>query len=428
MPPVSPQLPLPTQPGSNPFAGLDQTLVRLSTGAVFVQTKALRSVALRIQPPAKNAAVLAGKKNVPPLSAQEAKDIVEGCLSKSDSANCTEAQRRKFETELAFFAVNPNPTVVTRQPQKVQISFPFNPSYETNTLKSLGNNNSPGESAGFGGNVLITTGIKDRPWDFFILNAQEASARYTPIASPSTDGLSQQASYQLFLHAYGYNPDNKMFVDNLVPGSPVPPGGLMTFDTMTFGVLNQTGFAPTFKSEKSDFLTPQILLARQNIGLDDLSGKPCVTGAGDARTFCYYLNASLTAGQSFSDVIPLENVNFAASVTLGWNITSEWSLTLPATATAKDYEHVVGGRRDLQLQVGPVLSYSSLNKFPLRCPIKDPPSDTCSEHQENIAYTFKLPVSYYKNYSTLSTAAWSGWVIMPTLSISYNWLEPLEKS
>src|SRR5580692_7081417 len=162
MPPVSPQLPLPTQPGSNPFAGLDQTLVRLSTGAVFVQTKALRSVALRIQPPAKNAAVLAGKKNVPPLSAQEAKDIVEGCLSKSDSANCTEAQRRKFETELAFFAVNPNPTVVTRQPQKVQISFPFNPSYETNTLKSLGNNNSPGESAGFGGNVVITTGIKDR--------------------------------------------------------------------------------------------------------------------------------------------------------------------------------------------------------------------------------------------------------------------------
>jgi hypothetical protein len=333
------------------------------------------------------------------------------------------------QAEIDLKSIIPNLDCTIRQPQTVQISFPLNPSYETNVLRARSNNSSPGGSAGFGGQVQVTTGVEHRPWDLFILNAQEASARYSPNPSPSTDGLSQQASYQMFLYAYGYDPNSKTIVNNLVPGSPRPalPGGTTTFDTLTFSVLNQTGFMPTFKSEKSDFLTPQVSLAFQNIGLDELSAKPCIT---PNTKFCYYANVSFTAGQTFSDVIPLENVNFAASVTLAWNINSDWSLTLPATATAKDYEHVVGGRRDLQLQVGPVLTYSSPNKLPLNCQIKDDPkkSDPCYDHQENIAYTFKLPISYYKNYSTLSTAAWSGWVILPTLSISFNWSELKPKS
>ena len=384
--------------------------------------------------PAGVAAIIAKElKKAPPVG-QQAWDMLEAYKKTTDD-------EKKFEEKLAgFFPINTN--CLKRQPTNVQISFPFNPTYETNILKS-GNNSSPGQSAGFGSSVQVTSGVNvegilERPWDLVILNAQEGSSRYTPNFSPSTDAFSQQASYQMFLYAYGLNPDTKSYVSNLAPGKPNPPlpAGTTTFDTLTFSVLNQTGFAPTFRNEKSDFLTPQASFAIQNIGLGDLSPRLCGTVTqnsdgtkNDSRSFCNYLNLSLTAGQSFSDVRTLENVNLAASATLGWKLTDDgaWGLTLPATATARDYEYAVGGRRDLQLQVGPVLSYSSTpdQRIYLHCPTKtqDPTGLYGFCTQEYISYTFKLPITYYKNYSTLSTAAWSGWVIMPTLTFSFNWSE-----
>jgi hypothetical protein len=303
-----------------------------------------------------------------------------------------------------------------RQPSTVKISAPLNPTYETNILKS-GKNSSPGESAGFGGNVLVTTGVKDRPWDLVALSGTEASTRYTPNFSPSFDSLTSQAAYQMFLHAYGYDPKTGAFIDNLNPKTDVknlPPTGLITFDTLTFGYQNQTAFTPTFKAEKTDLLTPQVTLGRQNIGLDDLNAKPCFDSNGNQR-FCTYANFSLMAGESFSDVKTLQNANLAASATLGWNITPAWSLTLPATATAKDFEDVVGGRRDLLLQVGTALNYSSPT-IPLTCPNNQ---NSMCNNGEAISYTFSLPVTFYKNYSTLSTAKWSGFIVMPTLTFAF---------
>jgi hypothetical protein len=423
LPPISAQSPtggVATEPG--------KTFITTKKTSGCALTEELRGVAAKLRwlkwqnelLTDKNARVLTEREIAQSLTEQEIKQTIEEYLN--GQANYTDEQRKLAEKSIAPVKLNPNCPI--RQPIKVQLSFPFNPTYETNILRSS-NNGSPGESAGFGGTMLVTAGVGDgsRPWDIVAFSGGEASTRYTPNFSPSVDGLSSQASYQLFLHAYGYNVDNnghKTFVDNLVPGSPnMPQPGMITFDTLAFGVQNQTAFAPTFRFEKSDFLTPQVTIARQNIGLDDLNAKPCKDSQNNQQ-FCTYASVSLTAGQSYSDVKTLQNANFAASATLGWNITPSWSLTLPATATAKNYEDVVGGRRDVLLQVGPVLSYTSASVA--LCP---PPPATPKEFaycaDESARFTFSLPVTYYKNYSTISTDAWSGWVIMPTLTIAFSY-------
>jgi|GEM_PF-2932637 len=347
---------------------------------------------------------LKGKKNLSDLTAEE----VDSALQ----------QDQRLREKVA--ARPPNPECGKRQPVTVNINFPFNPTYETNILKS-GNNSSSGESAGFGGNFLITTGIDGRPWDLVALSGAEASARYTPTFSPSFDSLTSQAAYQIFLHAYGYDPDHKTFVDDLVPGSPklaMTPASMITFDTLTFGLQNQSAFTPTFKAEKADLLTPQVTLSRQNIGLDEPNTAPCKDDKGN-KYFCYSANLSLTAGQTFSDVRSLQNFNVAASAAVSWNIIpTTLTLSLPATATAKNFEDVIGGRRDLLLQVGPVLTYSS-NKVHICTDKQIREIEICPG--ENAAFTFSLPVTYYKNYSTVSTAAWSGLVIMPTLTVAFSY-------
>jgi hypothetical protein len=340
------------------------------------------------------------------------------------------ALKEKLKKNKQFVQFIPiNPTCKYRQPSAVKISFPLNPTYESNILKS-GNNGIPGESAGFGGNVLITTGIDSRfqrPWDIVALSGGEASTRYTPNFSPSFDSVTSQAAYQMFLHAYGYDPNANRPVDNLTPETPVkdlPPTGLMTFDTLAFGYQNQTSFKPTFRIENADIFTPQVTLGRQNIGLYEPSGRPCIIGTvdlspggSDHRSFCYYANLSLTAGQSFSDVKSLQNFNVAASATLGAKLTSEWSLTLPATATAREFEDVIGGRRDLLLQVGTALNYNPSSSLKLTCP--PPPNLACS-NGEAVSYSFSLPLTFYKNYSTLATARWSGFIVMPTLTFAFS--------
>jgi len=352
------------------------------------------------------------KRDFHDVTAEDVKNALEMYYGNASSRNS--AKFRGFAA-----AVPPLTDCKIRQPVTAKVSFPFNPTYETNILKS-GNNSSPGESAGFGGSMQVTAGVGngDRPWDLVTIGGGEASTRYTPKFSPSVDGLSSQVQYQMFLHAYGYNPDTKMPVKDIDPTSPyIPPTGMITFDTLTFGYQNQTAFTPTFKAEKADLLTPQATLSRQNIGLSDQVCGTVDNKGNDGRGYCYYANFSLTAGQTFSDVKTLQNVNFAASATLGWNIDPAWSVTLPATATAKSFEDVIGGRRDLLLQLGPVLSYTG-NKVPVICSaraLKESPF--CAD--ESTKFTFSLPVTYYRNYSTLSTAAWSGWVIMPTLTIAF---------
>jgi hypothetical protein len=120
--------------------------------------------------------------------------------------------------------------------------------------------------------------------------------------------------------------------------------------------------------------------------------------------FCYYLDLALTVGQTFSDVITQQNANVACSVTLGWRVPdSNWKITLPVVATARDYENVLGGRRDVLFQIGPAATYVL-------------PSDKPSA--PSLAFSFS--VTYNQNYSTLSTAAWHGIVAQPTLTVAFQ--------
>jgi hypothetical protein len=309
------------------------------------------------------------------------------------------ANKRKNKKILGGPNPPPDLSCSTGQPTKIKVSVPINPTYETNVLKT-GNNSSHGESFGIGGNVLVTTaGLQGRPFDQVVMYAAEASSRYTPSAfsSQNVDSINSYMAYQVFLHANGYYRDGSSIknIDPSTPPAKLPDPNMTTVDTVAFAIQNQTAFMPTFHKEKADFFTPQFTLSSQNINLDD--PKHTAECGMRLQAFCQYANLALTVGQSFSDVTTQQNFNVAGSATLGWRIDGNWSLLLQTMATGKEYENFVGGRRDLLLQAGPALTYANGN------------------------VSFQLPVTYFKNYSTVSTAAWSGLVIQPTLTISFTY-------
>lgn len=290
------------------------------------------------------------------------------------------------------------------QQTKFKSTFVFNPTYETDVLKK-GDNSSTGTSAGFGGNFLLTT-AGFRRFDLIAIGAGETSVRYaSPFSSASVDSVSSQLFYQAFLDGHGYLPDGTSVPDvekyktnekiQLQPG-------LITFDTISFGVQNQTAYTPTFQMEKANLLTPQVTIARQNIDLDD--SRDIMKCFSQAQGFCHYADLSLTLGQTFSDVLSQQNFNVAASAAIGWRIDKYWKLALNTMATGKDYEDFVGGRQDLLLQAGPALSYSYTSG--------------------DMSFSFQLPVTYFKNYSTVSAAAWSGVVVQPTVNIAFTYTAP----
>jgi hypothetical protein len=290
------------------------------------------------------------------------------------------------------------------QPVTARFSFPFNPTYETDVLKS-GSNSSPGASVGFGGNALITagTGLKDRPFDLIAFGAGSASARYNPYPSKSLDTASAQAAYQVFLDAYTFDGPNASPRYITTPEtSKIQPQNLITIDTLAFGFQNQMAFMPTYKTEKADLLTPQVTFARQNVDLSP-DHKQCspIFNPDPSKPnpgYCYYADFALTVGQTFSDMISQQNANIAGSATFGWRINgTDLKLAVQSVATARNYQDVLGGRRDLLLQSGPVLTYTPNNWI-----------------------TLTLPVTYYKNYSSVSAAAWSGVVVQPTLTIAFS--------
>jgi hypothetical protein len=171
------------------------------------------------------------------------------------------------------------------QPRMVKISFPFNPTYETNALKS---NTSvhPDTSVGFGGSILVTgPGIEGRSYDVIGFSASSASARYSNFFAKSFDSLTEQGIYQIFLGAHHIDGTTIDFKKEEV-------ANLLTVDTLSLGFLNQTAFMPGFHGE-TDLFTPQATLARQNIALgenlcatppDPNKPGPMVKRLG----FCYY--------------------------------------------------------------------------------------------------------------------------------------------
>jgi hypothetical protein len=314
--------------------------------------------------------------------------------------------------ELKPFALPPaaiNTNCRVKQPTNVIVSFPFNPTFESNVLRSNTNIHSD-TSLGFGGTLQVTTaGIEGRPFDIISFSASSASARYSAFPSRSLDTLSEQGAYQIFLDAFGYKNGARLDINPDTPN--IPSTNLVTVDTLLLGYQNQTAFMPGFRAETADLFTPQVTLSRQNIALfgSDLCDPTmpnlsyCSASSSKQFGFRYFADLSLTVGQTLSDVTTQQNTNVAVSVAPGWRINnSDWKLTFPAVATARNYTNVVGGREDLLLQVGPTLSYA--NSTPSR------PGDPF--------VMFSLAVTYNQNYSTVAANAWRGFIIQPTLTVA----------
>jgi hypothetical protein len=305
-----------------------------------------------------------------------------------------------------------------QQPLTVKFSFPFNPTDESNVLKSNENIHAD-RSLGFGGTVQVISGAsKDRPYDLIGFSVQSASARYQNFPSKSLDSLIMQGAYQFFLGAYGYRYEDGQ--PSELPPKPkrdfdMPPPGLITVDTLTLAIQNQIAYTPPFRLETADLLTPQVTLSRQNWSLAGGDRSNVCEGAipdFKKNGFCYYTNLSVTAGQTSSDQPTLENANLAVSAALGKRFNeTDWKLELQTVVTGRDYENVPGGRHDLFLQIGPNLTYQHT----------EPETD---KSLGQITTTFSLPVTYYQNYSTISKDAWQGWIVMPTLTLAF---QPLPK-
>ena len=268
---------------------------------------------------------------------------------------------QKFDGKIDL-CINPQPTTF-------KVIGPFNPDYETNVLKS-NQNIYPDTSLGFGGALQVITGGVG-PYDLVGASIQSASVRYNKFYATSLDAIITQGVYQHFIGAYSYLQDGSTF--EITPPSPddkcpnkcpnKPAQGLVTVDTIAFGFQNQTAYTPTFHLETVDLFTPQVTLSRQNISFTGADPN-YVCGAAlsdDFRKsgFCYYADLSLTVGQTFSDVLTQQNANVAVSVSLGKRFDqSDWKATLQTIVTERSYEDVVGGRNDVQLQIGPSLTYS----------------------------------------------------------------------
>jgi hypothetical protein len=299
----------------------------------------------------------------------------------------------------------------------IKVSAPFNPTDETNVLRS-NLNNSPGTSWGYGATLQaflpVTTGSPPKGnFDVVGFSAQSQSVRYEQFPTKSFDSITTQAAYQHFLGASGYQSDRLGHLVS-VPVSPdtlikdIPPAGLITVDSAAFGFQNQTVYTTAFSKESVDLFTPQITLNHQNQDLSG-SGTFCRAAIPDPRKdgFCFYADFALTFGETLSDVASQKNANVAVSVTPGARVQlTDWKLTLPMTATGREYQDVVGGRRDTLLQIGPALTYS--------------PSPFITPDGGSYAVTFSLPLTYNQNYSTIPADAWHGVVIMPTLTVAFQ--------
>jgi hypothetical protein len=301
------------------------------------------------------------------------------------------------------------------QPTTLRASLVVNPTYETNALKTGVNGSSDG-SFDAGGGLLVTTGLGEtRPYDLIFLNMQTASARYATYSAKGIDTFTAQAGYQYLIDAYYYNDGKSLIVNK----DNIPGNKAVTYDTVSFGFLNQTTYEPNFRKGTADLFTPQVTLGRQNFGLTDPTAPLCSPSSdwlkptptnpkpdpNSYSNFCYYLDLALTLGQSFSDVPTLQNANVAVSATLGKRFDGkDWTLAAQAIVTSRSYENVPGGRQDYLVQVGPVLSYS-------HAPV--------ATSAGNLSFSFSLPVSYYQNYSNISKDAWSGIIVQPTFTIAF---------
>jgi hypothetical protein len=274
------------------------------------------------------------------------------------------------------------------QPTAVKFTFPLSPMYETNATKS-GTLPVADGSVSFGGGFLLTTqGFRNL--DVIGISAGWTSTRYARLSSKGFDTLTASGQYQLFLGAY----DVTRTMLDLSHGSNLP-SGQVTFNTLSLGVQNSTSFAPTFRAETVDLVTPTIVYGWQNIPLD----RGLCASRLDPKTssFCYYTDVTVTLGHTLADVRSLDNTSLALSATLGNRIAdTDLVIGLGGTVTGKVFDNVPGGRDDVMVQIGPKLQYTPLKNA-----------------------SAALAVTYNQNFSTLAPAAWHGWIFQSTLTLSF---------
>jgi hypothetical protein len=311
-------------------------------------------------------------------------------LAELKSAATPLARKRQIVKALALpINVKPKPgETAPSQPTAVKFTFPQSPTYETNATKSNTNPMSDSSMTLAGGFTVTAQGFRNL--DVVGFSAGSSSVRYARLTTKDFDTLTASALYQAFLGAY----DGQGKPLDLSKGSMLPTGQI-TFNTLTFGLQNSTTFVPTFRAESVDLFTPTIVYGWQNIALDR---SPCSSRLmPSVSSFCYYMDVAVTVGQTLSDVTSLQNSSVGLSTTFGDRIAdSDFVLTLTSTLTGKVFENVLGGRNDFTVQVGPKLTYTPL---------------------KNVSAS--LAVTYNQNFSTLATAAWHGWIILPTFTLAF---------
>jgi hypothetical protein len=345
-----------------------------------------------------------------PENVRKLKQVPGFTFSDADAARLRANQSRKSNKGffviggigISFCTANATTTQST-----TKVSLPINPTAESNVLKS-NPNNSHGESFGFGGAVQFVTPML-KSFDLIAVTAATQSVRYDPFSSKSFDSLTAQAAYQFFLGASGYD-SNGNLVDPITPKtdpSKIPPINMITVQSVALGFQNQTVYTPTFHTETVNLFTPQVGYNAQNIPF--AGPKPCQAAIPDPRRegFCYAADFSLTVGQTFADVTTQQNANVAVALTPGLRIpNSDWKAALPITATGRAYEDVPVRRDDVLLQIGPAFTYSPP-------PLYDVSGD-------GIAALFTVSGTYNRNYSSLATAAWHGYVVLANLTFAFQ--------
>lgn len=284
--------------------------------------------------------------------------------------------------------IKPGPGDAPTQPTAVSFTFPNSPIYESNANRSNKLGRSDG-SVSFGGGFTVTTqGFRNL--DVIGISAGTSLVRYARLADKSFDTLTASAQYQLFLGAY----DVTATMIPLSHGSNLPTGQV-TFNTLTFGLQNSTAFSPTFHAETTSLTTPTLVYSWQNIPFTEAL---CATRLHkETSSFCYYADLSVTLGHTLADVRALENTNLAVSATLGDRIGNTDLVALwGTTITGRTYENVVGGRNDVMVAFGPKLQYKPVDKL-----------------------TTSIGITYNRNYSSLATAQWHGWIAQSALTLSF---------
>lgn len=312
------------------------------------------------------------------------------CLTQSELNKRPTAEKKRAPNLLALPIVI-NPKIGAKgpsQPTVLKLQFPLIPGFETNATRARSNPKSAGTFSFGGGFNFITQGF--RALDLIALSAGTSSIRYNALSGRDSDTVTASALYQAFIGAY----DESGKPIDAWKGTSIQ-NGLLTFDTLTFGVTNSASFNTTFRGETVDLLTPSIVWSRQNIPLGQ---GHCLTPDKKTEAFCRYADLTASVGRTLSDLPSLQNYNAGVSATVGYRMPdSNNTISFVTSIGNKYYENAPTQRNDVLLQLGPKFD-TAINKY----------------------VSASLSATYNVNFSTLGDARWQGLVMLARLTVATN--------